>query len=128
MFALLLLAASVDVVAQDRSQFETFWREQIQSSEPPTMSKEATWVFYEWAQAQFSLGYCSQYIPADAAERMRRLPNEAELMETKMGRELVTGFNENFRAGMQFRSEVKPSLRACEEELRGRGITLRAMK
>ncbi|MEG3089497.1 hypothetical protein [Sphingomonas sp. PB4P5] len=126
MFAVLLLLASQTVVDQDRKEFEEFWSEQIKSPAEPMPPKELAWRYYEWAQAQFSLGYCSQYVPADAAERMRTFPNEAELLETELGRSLVDGSRNSFRHGMTFRAEVRPNAALCLKELGERGVALEA--
>lgn len=126
MLALLLLLATQNVVDQDRQQFETFWAEQVKKAEGPLPSKDLAWVWYEWTQAQFSLGYCSQFIRADQAEKMRAIPNEEEMMRSEIGRQFLTGSRKAFQDGMAFRREVRPTVALCTDELRGRGIALEA--
>lgn len=127
MFALLLLAAAHGVVADDQAQFESFWTENQQIIAEVKVPKRAAWMLYEWTQAQFSLGFCSQYVPADVAEEIRHIPDEdGKLKNTAFGRWMVEEGGASFRGGMAFRGEVKPTEPLCTAELKGRGEALRA--
>lgn len=126
MLAILFFLSTQDVVEQDRRQFETFWAEQVKKAENPLPSKKMAWLWYEWTQAQFSLGYCSQYLRADEAENMRTIPNEEEMMRTEIGRQFLTGSRKAFQDGMAFRREVRPSCALCVAELKGRVAALDA--
>ncbi|HEY0130110.1 MAG TPA: hypothetical protein VGB57_01810 [Allosphingosinicella sp.] len=129
MLAVLLFAAAQAPALEDRAQFEVFWRENARIAAAAAVSKEAAWILWEWTQAQFSLGFCSQFISADVAENMRHIPDpDGKLAGTKLGRWFLDQSRASFREGMAFRAEVRPTLRLCEKELRERGETLEALK
>lgn len=119
--------AADDPIATDRMQFEQFWQESQKEAAAAGMSKELTWAFYEWSQAQFSLGFCSKFIRADDMERMRRIPDEDMLMKSALGRMFLSQSSESFREGMAFRSQVTPTVKLCEDELAQRGKVLETM-
>jgi len=130
---ILLMAAVVSsqaaptVVERDRREFEEFWAETLKDQSIAKPPKDAAWKLYVWSQGQFVLGYCSQFISADAAEEMRTLPNEREMMETEVGRSIVQSGKDLFKSGMEFRNEVKPTAAICKKELAERGEVFAAI-
>lgn len=125
MFALALLIA-VQTAQTDPQAFERAWAE-AKDDDKASISKRMAIHLWEWSQAQFSLGFCSEFIPADDAEEMRRFPDEEAMMKTELGRMLLTSANDSFRYGMAFRREVKPTVRLCQKELDARAAALRAL-
>jgi hypothetical protein len=129
MLAVLVFVAGQAAVLEDRAQFEAFWRNNPKITAAAPISKEGAWALWEWTQAQFSLGFCSQFISADVAENMRHIPDpDGKLAESELGRWFLDQGRASFREGMAFRAEVRPTLPLCEKELRERGETLEALK
>jgi hypothetical protein len=125
MLSLLILLAAQSAVAEDQSQFDKAWTQRPPTQAEWPFSKALAYDLYEWSQAQFALGYCSQF--DTDAERMRNFPNEQELILSRLGHGLITTARASFEKGVKFREAIKPTSTICQNQLAIRGGTLKSI-
>lgn len=127
MLGLLILLAAQGVVAEDQAQFDKAWAQVPPTQAEWSFSRDAAFDLYEWTQAQFTLGYCSEFLPVADAGRMRAFPNEQDLMQTRLGQGLITTGHANFDKGVAYRDKDKPDEITCIQAMAGRGEKLKAI-
>lgn len=127
MLGLLILLAAQGVVAEDQAQFDKAWAQVPPTQAEWSFSRDAAFDLYEWTQAQFTLGYCSEFLPVADAARMRAFPNEQDLMQTRLGQGLITTGHANFDKGVAYRDKDKPDEITCIQAMAGRGEKLKAI-
>ena len=121
---LIWIMALVASPSDDRVAFEKAWSAAVTEG-VDTKHKRTGWILWIWNDSQFSLGFCSGFMRADQADEMQRLPeDDGALLASAFGRELVSAGRQSFRAGMDYRKEVKPTRKLCEGEMRHRSAML----
>jgi hypothetical protein len=127
MLGLFILMAAQSAVAEDQVQFDKAWTQRPPTQAEWPFSKALAFDLYEWSQAQFALGYCSQFDADTDAERMRAFPNEQELIRSRLGHGLITTARASFDKGVEFRNTIKPTSTICQNQLAIRGSTLKSI-
>jgi hypothetical protein len=127
MLELLILIAAQGAVAEDEAQFNRAWAQRPPTQAEWPFSKAMAFDLYEWSQAQFALGYCSEFYTSSEAGRMRVFPNEQEISRSRLGQGLIATAQDSFKKGVEFRKSVKPTPAICQKQMAARGEVLKAI-
>ena len=122
---MIIASAVASGVSAEEAKFEQFWQQSAKTSVAAGMSKATTLVAWEWMQTQFSAGFCASIINADVIDAATHLPNEAELMRSEIGRQLIGHGRSSYGEGVKYRRETKPTPKLCLEEMTERAAALR---
>lgn len=111
----MLLALAVAAAPVDREAgIESSWRDMSAALEPAGITKPMFRIYSYWAELQSILGYCNARLDPKDVHYWVTWWDDTPMVETAIGRKLLTTGAEVYRQGVADGEKERPSAELCQ--------------